>query len=558
MGLIGAQRTLSRLVALAVFGILATYLLLRGLPFQGDWKSWGYVRSSYDWEKRIFEYPFAPSDMIHPPSGTPHKLRRIQHDFSHEPKDKAHDKLQDERREAVLNTAKKCWESYREFAWGHDELKPSSLVGADPFGGWGATLVDSLDTLWIMGLKTEFKEAVKAVGLIDWDKTTATSCSVFETNIRYLGGLLSAYELSGEKTLLRKALEVGHMLFAAFDTPNHMPLGTFYFDEAKAGGMTAGKRVSLATVGTLSLEFTRLSQLTGDPRFYTAIDGIKQQLIRTQNTTKIPGLWPTYIDLRNGFLVEHDSFTLGASADSGYEYLPKMYALVGGLDDSYAEMHKVAMETAREYLVFRAMLPRTPGPSATSPGPYPDVLFSGTVLSKGQDINLHPAIQHLGCFAGGHFALGGKLFGLDNHVEVGEQIARGCAWAYGAFPAGVMPEGSELIACAGPDSAPCEWNETRWDKEGGKNIPKGFQKVRDPHYLLRPEAVESIFILYRITGKKDLLDLAWTMFESIKKATETPFAHSAVASVLAGGPDIRTTDSMEVRHPLQRLLGVGC
>ncbi len=74
-----------------------------------------------------------------------------------------------------------------------------------------------------------FGDAVRAVAAIDWNKATSSSASFFETNIRYLGGLLAAYELSGEEILLQKAKELGHMLYAAFDTPNGMPANNFNF-----------------------------------------------------------------------------------------------------------------------------------------------------------------------------------------------------------------------------------------------------------------------------------------------------------------------------------------
>jgi mannosyl-oligosaccharide alpha-1,2-mannosidase len=153
------------------------------------------------------------------PQGPPRVLRRIQHDFSKDGVDEARQKTLEQRRQAVRNATVKCWRTYQKFAFGRDELMPQSLMGFDSFNGWGATLVDSLDTLWIMGLQEEFRDAVRAVGRIDWNVTEARSCSLFETNIRYLGGLLAAYDLSQDETLLRKASELGEMLYAAFDTP---------------------------------------------------------------------------------------------------------------------------------------------------------------------------------------------------------------------------------------------------------------------------------------------------------------------------------------------------
>lgn len=215
-----------------------------------------------------------------------------------------------------------------------------------------------------------------------------------------------------------------------------------------------------------------------------------------------------------------------------------MYILLGGLDDTYEKMYRKAMETARKHLLYRPMTPN-----------QEDILFAGTVLSNGQVVDLLPENQHLGCFTGGMFALGGRLFDLPDHVDIGERLARGCAWAYAAFPTGVMPEISDMVPCRTPNQGSCDWNETWWREaqwaKDNSRVPPGFAAVRDPRYLLRPEAIESVFILYRITGDRDLLDIAWTMFQSVKKATETPFAHSSIVDVTVSGAT-QKTDSMEV------------
>lgn len=486
-------------------------------------------------------YPIASESFVHLPQGTPRQLPRIQQDFSQDPKDEAREQTLAERRASIRATVKKSWAGYRRYAWGYDELRPLSRSRADTYGGWGVTLVDSLDTLWILGLEEEFRDAVQAVAFIDWNDSTASSCSLFETNIRYLGGLLSAYDLSREPILLAKALELGNMLYAAFDTPNHMPANILNFGQARAGNLVSDTRESFAAMATLSLEFTRLSQLTGDRRFYTVIDGLKHELNRTQDATRLPGLWPVFVNLKRDFVVDGGTFTLGAQADSGYEYLPKMYALLGGLDETYAVMHKKAMETARKHLLFRTMIPDDPLRGR------PDVLFSGTAVVTGKQAKttqLVPRLQHLGCFAGGHFALGGRLLGLEDHVKIGEQLARGCAWAYGALPSGLMPEISTLIPCRTADLAQCDWDEEQWGKQKEQKLPKGFRQIRDPRYLLRPEAIESLFVLYRVTGKRELQDMAWSMFEAIKEATEVSFGHASVDDVRVVPPV--KVDSMEV------------
>lgn len=560
MALLTVRRRFQRLVLVAGF-FLAAYLLLGQIGYfagKAKWRKWEYRPSSFDWGQRQQVHPVDKESIVRLPEGTPRQLPRIQHEFSQAELSKSHNETQRERREAVRRAARKSWRAYRNHAWGHDEVTPLKLAGIDTFAGWGATLVDSLDTLWIMGMKKDFSDAVRYVATLDWNSPTSQHCSLFETNIRYLGGLLSAYDLSGEKILLDKAVELGDMLYAGFDTPSRMPANSFHFEPAKEGKLAASKNEASAAVGSLSLEFTRLSQLTGDPKYYSAIHGITKALERTQDSTSLPGMWPVFVDLSSGLRADGTSFSLGASSDSAYEYLSKTYALLGGLEPTYEKLHIKAMAAAKKHLLFRPMLPDP------SPGTAPqDILFAGNALSNGRITELQPEVQHLGCFAGAMFALGGRLFGREEDIRIGEQLARGCAWAYEAFPTGIMPEVSELVACEkkekedekgeegeedDPAPPPCPWSEARWKEPGEQHVarlPKPFTAVRDPQYQLRPEAIESVFVLYRITGKADLLDVAWRMFESIREATETRFAYSAIADVRATG---RTTklDMMEV------------
>jgi mannosyl-oligosaccharide alpha-1,2-mannosidase len=262
-----------------------------------------------------------------------------------------------------------------------------------------------------------------------------------------------------------------------------------------------------------------------------------------------------WIDVASGMRVSDTTFTLGAQADSLYEYLPKMYALLGGLDETYAKMAKYMLDTARKYLIFRPMVPDEA-----------DILFSGQVLSNGNIIDLQTETQHLTCFVGGMYALSGRLLSFDHGVATGARLARGCAWAYSAFPTGIMPEVATLAGCGsdrkdasksedekpGSLGPPCEWNATVWEDRAGMNAataPKGFTSVGDPRYLLRPEAIESVFVLYRITGEREWLDAASTMFDSIYRATETEHAFSGIGDVLSTGANNKI-NSMEVRTPL--------
>ena len=93
----------------------------------------------------------------------------------------------------------------------------------------------------------------------------------------------------------------------------------------------------------------------------------------------------------------------------------------------------------------------------------------------------------------------------------------------------------------------CKWDAVRWKNNGGVNLPNGVTNVNTRDYLLRPEAIESVFILYRITGKKEYQEAAWKMFKSIMSATKTRYGNSAIADVLAEG-ETKKTDSMEVSN----------
>lgn len=492
-----------------------------------------HIKSSYDWSTY---QPFNPRQSPHHlPTGRPKRLSRIQHGPKYSAKfDVA---VQERRRSQIRRTAQKCWDSYKKSAWMYDELTPLTAQGKDTFGGWAATIVDAMDTLWIMGLEKEFREAVKAVVSIDWAKVQGTSCNMFETTIRHLGGLLSAYDLSREPALLAKAVELGDMLYAGFDTPNHMPPFWFDFEQAKLGQLTPDDHQPAASATSLSLEFTRLAQLTGSDKYYDAVARVTDKLYETQNKTALPGLWPTFFNLKAGIFNDDVSFTLGALSDSMYEYILKMYILLGATEPKYEELYLKAADAIIENLIFRPMTPDNL-----------DILFTGTYRA-GRNTPLDTEGQHLACFAGGMFAMGGQLFTIPEHIEIGARLTKGCIWAYNSFPTGIAPEIFKLVSCE--TTSGCEWNETMWKQavmnDNGRihDMPKGFRNARDPRYLLRPEALESVFILYRITGEEMYREAAWTMFQAIEKATETMYGNSAIVDVTVTGAP-QQSDSMEV------------
>ena len=250
------------------------------------------------WEKQVEHFPVPTESIIPLPTGAPVKIHKIQHAFKDETSDA---KITREKRQSkVKEEFMKAWTGYKNNAWLHDEVSPVSGNFRDPFCGWAASLVDALDTLWIMGLVEEFEEAARAVDLIDFTTTPRAEIPIFETVIRYLGGLLAAYDVSGGKykNLLEKAVELADILMGTFDTPNRMPILYYRWKPSFASQPhRAGQRSNLAELGSLSMEFTRLSQLTGDPRYYDAVARVTNALSEWQDRgTRLNGVFPDNVD----------------------------------------------------------------------------------------------------------------------------------------------------------------------------------------------------------------------------------------------------------------------
>ena len=243
-------------------------------PQPGDFEP-GHNRPVYTAEElapRIEKYPLAPQDIIQLPEGQVVDLPRIQARFSPESADRRRERVQ--RQAAIKRAMKRSWETYATYAMGHDEVRPISGRYYDPFCGWGATLVDSLDTLQIMGMEDEYRDALRYVAQVDFAHTRSYNIPVFETVIRYLGGLLGAYDMSDGKDtmLLEKARDLGDMLMGAFDTVNRMPLLRYdWRPQAARHNLHASENSCLAELGTLTLEFTRLAQLTRNHSYYDAV-----------------------------------------------------------------------------------------------------------------------------------------------------------------------------------------------------------------------------------------------------------------------------------------------
>jgi mannosyl-oligosaccharide alpha-1,2-mannosidase len=245
-------------------------------------------------------------------------------------------------------------------------------------------------------------------------------------------------------------------------------------------------------------------------RYFDAISRVTGVLDAQQAKTKLPGMWPIIVNMRTPDLTWDGFFGLGAMVDSVYEYLPKMHQLLNGIGPvaaQYQKMYESAMSTAITHTLF--------GPMVHDKA---DILIAGANVNGKREENG----QHLVCFAGGMFALGGRLFENSTHIDIGRKISEACAWTYKNAPNGIMPEVFSMTAC--PTLSACEYT-----LEPGSSP---FRKVGDGRYVLRPEAIESIFYMYRITGESKYQDIAWDMFQAISTHTRTEFGNAAISDVM--------------------------
>ena len=225
-------------------------------------------------------------------------------------------------RQMVKNAMIHSWDGYKQFAWGSDELAPPyrrGKHGAAP----GATIVDAMSTLKIMGLESRYQDAVNWVKTFDF--RSGGKVSFFETTIRDLAGLLSAHDLSADPALLAQAVQVGDGLMGAFtganasEPVNSIPFAQVNLEthEAEAGWL--GSNSLLAEMGTIQLEMRQLSHYTGVQTYADAADRISH-ILKKKQPEPPAGLWNTYINRESAEDGSPTLFTFGAMSDSAVRH----------------------------------------------------------------------------------------------------------------------------------------------------------------------------------------------------------------------------------------------
>lgn len=360
-----------------------------------------------------------------------------------------------------------AWNGYKQYAWGHDELKPLSKGYHD----WHSvpldmTPVDALDTMILMGLNDEAKDTREFIAKnLSFDQDIYVKN--FEITIRMLGGLLSSYQLSGDKRLLALAEDLGNRLLPVFNSPTGMP---YVYVNLKTGAVR-GKETNPAEIGTLLIEFGTLSKLTGKPVYY---DKAKRALVELYNRRSPIGLVGSAIDVESGKWISTGSH-VGGGIDSYYEYLLKAWLLFG--DKDCKRMWQSSVEALNKYVADDA----------------PTGLWYGHV-----DMN-----------AGKR---GRTYFG-----------------ALDAFFAGTLALSGDLDRARRlQDSSYKMWNLTGIEPEV---IDYSKMTIAYNGYALRPEIVESAYYLHNFTGDQRYLDMGHTFFDSLVKNCRTDVGYAALSDV---------------------------
>ena len=365
-----------------------------------------------------------------------------------------------------------AWNDYKQYAWGHDDLKPLSKSYHD----WYAepllmTPVDALDTMILMGLKDEARTTREYIAThLTFDKDI--SVQNFEITIRLLGGLLSAYEMTGDKRLLDLAEDLGNRLLPVFNSPTGLP---YRYVNLKTGAVR-GNVTNPAEAGTLLVEFGTLARLTHRQIFY---DKAKRALVEIYNRRSPIGLVGTWINVETGNWTDTDSHISGA-IDSYYEYLLKCAILFD--DQDCRRMWNESIRAINQYLRDE---------------------------TKGR--------------------MKRELWYGHADMNAGKRTST----VYGAldafFPAVLALSGDINRASMLQDSSFNMWNKSGIEPE---EFDYQTMEIKSPGYPLRPEIVESSYYLYHFSRDPKYLRMGETIWRDFVKYCRNDVGYAALKSVI--------------------------
>jgi mannosidase alpha-like ER degradation enhancer 2 len=369
--------------------------------------------------------------------------------------------------ERVRNEFRHAWDGYKKYAWGHDALKPLSKSAHDWYGtSLLMSPVDGLDTMILMGMNDEAATTRDYIAKnLSFDQDIYVKN--FEITIRLLGGLLSSYQLSGDKRLLALADDLGARLLPAFESPTGMP---YVYVNLKTGAVR-GEVTNPAEVGTLLIEFGALSKLTGKPVYY---EKAKRALTEVYNRRSRLGLVGSSINVKTGEWTDPVSHISGG-IDSYYEYLLKAWLL---FDDKDCErMWKTSIEAVNKYLADQV----------------PSVFWYRQVnMNTGAKVGTE--FGSLDAFFPGTLALSGD-------IERARKLEDSAFKMWKTF--GIEPEQMNYMT----------------------------MKISSDDYELRPEIIESAYYLHHFTKDPRYLKMGMVYLESLIKYCRNDVGYAALGSV---------------------------
>ncbi|XP_061895272.1 ER degradation-enhancing alpha-mannosidase-like protein 3 isoform X1 [Entelurus aequoreus] len=395
-----------------------------------------------------------------------------------------------------------AYQNYMDHAYPADELMPLTCRGRvrglepsrgdvdDALGKFSLTLIDTLDTLVLLNKTTEFEAAVRRV-LTDVRLDNDIVVSVFETNIRVLGGLLGGHSMAvmlkeeGQHMqwyrdeLLHMAKDLGLRLLPAFNTSSGLPYPRVNLKYGVRGPETrTGTETDTCTAcaGTIILEFAALSRFSGDPVFEMharrALDFLWEKRQRNSN------LVGTTINIHSGEWVRRDS-GVGAGIDSYYEYLLKAYVLLG--DDQFLQRFNIHYASIMKYISQPPLL-------------------------------------------------------LDVHIHKPLLPARTWMDSLLAFFPG-------LQVLKGDIRPAIETHEMLYQVTKKHNfLPEAFTtdfRVHWAQHPLRPEFAESTYFLYKATGDPYYLEAGRTILDNLNRFARVPCGFAAMKDVRTGSHEDR-------------------
>jgi endoplasmic reticulum Man9GlcNAc2 1,2-alpha-mannosidase len=399
--------------------------------------------------------------------------------------------------------------------------------------GMGWIIVDSLDTLILMNLTDRLSHARKWMSTkLDYNQDKEVN--TFETTIRMLGGLLSAHYLSttfpemaplieddegkpGEDLYLETAKDLADRLMGAFDSPSGVPFASVNLKTLEGvPSHDDGGASSTAEAATLQLEFKYLAKLTGEKFYWDKAEKVIEVI---DSNGMEDGLLPIYIYANTGNF-RGDNIRLGSRGDSYYEYLIKQYLQTSKQEPIYEEMWDEALGGVRKHLI-----------TYSTPSRF-------TVLGErpyGLKRELSPKMDHLVCFMPGTIALG-ATGGLteaeakklpswsqnkDDDMKLARELMQTCWGMYKFMKTGLAAEITHFKVDEAPLPASAPHNPpSDFDPEENAPWREDFTvKPSDRHNLQRPETVESLFYMWRITGEQKYRDWGWEMFKSFMNYT---------------------------------------